>query len=57
MSGQADSAVKGADQQLNTLRDRYIDIPSDITRGTFQIDTLDSGISPGKLLGGKGLGM
>jgi len=57
MSGQADSAVKGADQQLNTLRERYIDIPSDINRGTFQIDTLDSGLNAGKLLGGKGLGL
>ena len=57
MSGRADGAVKGADQQLNALRDRYIDIPSDINRGTFQIDTLDSGLNPGKLLGGKGLGM
>ncbi|MEY4914950.1 MAG: hypothetical protein RJA02_1219, partial [Armatimonadota bacterium] len=26
-------------------------------RGTFQIDTLDSGLNAGKLLGGKGLGM
>jgi hypothetical protein len=49
--------VKGADQQLNALRERYIDIPSDINRGTFQIDTLDSGLNAGKLLGGKGLGM
>ena len=57
MSGQADSAVKGADQQLNTLRERYIDIPSDISRGTFQIDTLDSGLNAGKLLGSKGLGL
>jgi hypothetical protein len=57
MSGQADSAVKGADQQLNTLRERYVDIPSDINRGTFQIDTLDSGLNAGKLLGGKGLGL
>ena len=57
MSGQADGAVKGADQQLNALRERYIDIPSDINRGTFQIDTLDSGLNAGKLLGGKGLGM
>lgn len=57
MSGQADSAVKGADEQLNTLRERYIDIPSDINRGTFQIDTLDSGLNAGKLLGSKGLGL
>lgn len=57
MSGQADSAVKGADQQLNTLRERYVDIPSDINRGTFQIETLDSGLNAGKLLGGKGLGL
>lgn len=57
MSGQADSAVKGADQQLNTLRERYVDIPSDINRGSFQIETLDSGLNAGKLLGGKGLGL
>lgn len=57
MSQSADASLKGADDQLNAVRTRYSDIPSDIGAGTFQVDKLDSGLNAGKLLGGTGLGL
>lgn len=57
MSQSADASLKGADEQLNAVRARYSDIPSDISAGTFQVDKLDSGLNAGKLLGGTGLGL
>ena len=54
LSNRADLTRNSASQSLNTLRDRYTDIPPDISASNFQIKTLDSGFDPTKLMKGMG---
>ncbi|MFM7322797.1 MAG: hypothetical protein ACKO5K_14945 [Armatimonadota bacterium] len=53
MSRDADGQFRASGEALDALRARYTQIPSDIDRGAFRIEPLDSGMDPTRFLMGK----